>query len=782
MEDKKRQKLQEEEKVEKAKALRMMLLRIGAIVIIGMVVIFLFFDSSTFGKFGKAVVVVTALCMIYGVVARYLSYSVDRRMWKGNPYHNFFFRGTAVLTMVLTLLGVVGAFFVYVEHDNLFQAVGLVTSIIWIGAFLMYFMWAVYHYNINYGITDEDWDKIYKAQGRFKRGLPVRESELEAPRQNPYRSQTFGLPPGTVRGMIAFTLLIGGMSLLIVSFGTEYSGAELALVRQQFEFFETAFLMMIAFYFGDKSLRYLKDRWVDPNRRAGDNSARAKQSPEGSPTLQYVEEPLDEVYMDNKELFKEEVKYALTHDIPPPSPAANPLASASFLTFAGAPAETEFVQIRDNTHEKVLSDEFIKDTLEELRTKQNIHLSLPVVKTIVAVESAGRGHLADGRPKILFEGHKFWFWLQQFGKDPQALRKEFPHIIYEKWTKEFYFGGASEYQRLETAKSIDYKAAIYATSWGLFQILGENLENNIKGRNYRDASDFEEKQHESEEYHFLDFLEFIKTKKVRGKALIYYVSEINGGNYDWEAFAYGYNGSGYKANQYDVKLRTAYQKFSRELARSATGWIPIIDAGHGGIVDGRYVTPGKQYKFNDGTVIYEGVVNRAIGKLLAEMLTRAGIPYLQTTLETEADISLTERVSIANNFFRNNQSCYLLSIHSNAASDSSEGNGNKASGFEIYTSIGLTKSDELAGIAAKWYKKLFPEFPFRETKTDGGEYRNKEASFVVLTKTICPAFLVENLFYDNPDEAKFLLSPMGQQRIAACLFEIVKEIYATVKL
>src|SRR5690606_8491453 len=231
-----------------------------------------------------------------------------------NPYHNFFFRGTAVLTMVLTLLGVVGAFFVYVEHDNLFQAVGLVTSIIWIGAFLMYFMWAVYHYNINYGITDEDWDKIYKAQGRFKRGLPVRESELEAPRQNPYRSQTFGLPPGTVRGMIAFTLLIGGMSLLIVSFGTEYSGAELALVRQQFEFFETAFLMMIAFYFGDKSLRYLKDRWVDPNRRAGDNSARAKQSPEGSPTLQYVEEPLDEVYMDNKELFKEEVKYALTHD------------------------------------------------------------------------------------------------------------------------------------------------------------------------------------------------------------------------------------------------------------------------------------------------------------------------------------------------------------------------------------------------------------------------------------------------------------------------------------
>src|SRR5690606_891408 len=152
--------------------------------------------------------------------------------------------------------------------------------------------------------------------------------------------------------------------------------------------------------------------------------------------------------------------------------------------------------------------------------------------------------------KILFEGHKFWYWLQQFEKDPNALRSEYPHIIYEKWTKKFYLGGASEYQRLEAAKKIDYKAAIYATSWGLFQILGENLENNTKERKYSDIKEFEEKQHESEEYHFLDFLEFIKTKKVRGRPLIHYVSEASPGNYDWEAFAYGYNGSGYKANQY----------------------------------------------------------------------------------------------------------------------------------------------------------------------------------------------------------------------------------------
>jgi hypothetical protein len=184
-----------------------------------------------------------------------------------------------------------------------------------------------------------------------------------------------------------------------------------------------------------------------------------------------------------------------------------------------------------------------------------------VIKAIVTVESAGRGHLQDGRAKILFEGHKFWYWLEKFGKDPKALQKGKEHIIYPKWTREHYKVGAKEYDRLNEAKLIDAKAAVYSASWGLFQILGENLEHYIKGRKYKSHEEFEAKQHESECYHFLDFLEFIKTKKVRGKALIAYVSEDNAGQYDWESFAFGYNGSGYKLNKYDIKLKTAYEKY-----------------------------------------------------------------------------------------------------------------------------------------------------------------------------------------------------------------------------
>jgi len=445
--------------------------------------------------------------------------------------------------------------------------VGLATSVVWIALFLIYFMWSVYHYNINYGLTDQDWQRIYDAKDRYSQGLPVKASEMSMPDHNPYRSQTFGLPPGTVRGMIAFTLLMGGMALLIVSFGTQYTGVDAALLSQQFEFFETAFLMMIAFYFGDKSLKYLQNRWV-PRNRPEENEKGEGKSP-GTPAASKRDvpaHPLSSLDMDNSLFAMEDTGFEQKEET-----------SKSELTDQRISLSTsfdnkqddlmyreEYVQIKDNVNSKILSDMDIRLALDELEQRDNIKISLPVIKAIVTVESAGRGHLHDGRAKILFEGHKFWYWLEKFGKDPKALSQGKEHIIYEKWTRKHYRVGTAEYERLEEARSIDPKAAVYATSWGLFQILGENMEHHIKGRKYKSVTEFEERQHESEYYHFLDFLEFIKSKKVRGKALIDYISEEKQDNYDWEAFAYGYNGSGYKVNQYHIKMKNHYEKFKKE--------------------------------------------------------------------------------------------------------------------------------------------------------------------------------------------------------------------------
>ena len=723
-----------------------------------------------------------------------------------NPHHNFFFTGTRLLTIILTLAGLVGALFVYLHHENIFQALGLVVSVIWVAVFLRYFMWSVYHYNINYGLTDEDWEKIESARKREKMGFPVNPEDVKAPDKNPYRSQTFGLPPGTVRGMIAFTLLLGGLSLLIVSFGNEYyTGDQLALIRQQFEFFETAFLMMIAFYFGDKSLKYLQRRWTTNAPEVKDEAGKTVKSQRAPTGVSATGVPATGVpatgiesddqllQLENWEMDQLEGE---TETSPTPLTQARKQLSASALSPLPSNLQGGFVQVRDNMHSKVLNDEEIKQALDQLREEEGIDLSMPVVRAVVEVESSGKGHLPNGKPKILFEGHRFRYWLKKQGFTESEIndwQRRYPSIIYPSWTTEYYLGGEDEYRRLELARKIDPKSAVYATSWGLFQMLGENLAHNLKGRVQKGAGtddmfyggfeDFERKQEVSEYYHFLDFLEFIKTKRIDSIPLIDFISEKNRGNYDWDRFAYGYNGSGYKRNQYDIKLRTAYRKYaeiySTDEVTPSTGFIPIIDAGHGGMTGDQYNTQGKQYTFDDGTQIYEGVINRKIGQQLIDLLDEAGIPYHNLTINEEVDVSLTDRVNVANQLYGRNKNYYFLSIHSNAASNQVSGPGEHASGFEVWTSVGQTKSDELATVAAKWYKREFPEFKFRQDMLDGDEDKEKKhqsETFYVLRKTQGSAFLVENLFYDNRLEAEFLLSSQGQRRIARCLFSIIQEI------
>ncbi|MEX0884690.1 MAG: peptidoglycan-binding protein, partial [Cyclobacteriaceae bacterium] len=194
--------------------LKYIAVHIGSIILLTLALLILIvpsFEASN-RSFASGFVILIALTFMYGIVARHISPKVKERNANFNPYHHYFFKGTVILSSLLVLFGIFGAFFVYVEHDNLFQAVGLATVVIWIAVFLIYFMWSVYHFNINYGLTDQDWQRIYDAKDRYSQGMPVKESEMETPDYNPYRSQTFGLPPGTVRGMIAFTLLMGGMS------------------------------------------------------------------------------------------------------------------------------------------------------------------------------------------------------------------------------------------------------------------------------------------------------------------------------------------------------------------------------------------------------------------------------------------------------------------------------------------------------------------------------------------------------------------------------------------
>ena len=191
----------------------------------------------------------------------------------------------------------------------------------------------------------------------------------------------------------------------------------------------------------------------------------------------------------------------------------------------------------------------------------------------------------------------------------------------------------------------------------------------------------------------------------------------------------------------------------------------LLDAGHGGMKDGRYTTaPAKMHVFDDGLVFYEGVNNRMIAAKLQKLLQEHGIDHT-LVYDAELDTPLSQRVALANYLHHRDPRCIYLSLHSDAMPPGAHGKG---SGFSVYTSKGQTASDAVAQIFCDTYHRELPQFRLREDRTDGDD--DREENFYVLRKTSCPAILVENLFFDNRQEAEFLLSDRGRQKLADALF------------
>lgn len=131
------------------------------------------------------------------------------------------------------------------------------------------------------------------------------------------------------------------------------------------------------------------------------------------------------------------------------------------------------------------------------------------------------------------------------------------------------------------------------------------------------------------------------------------------------------------------------------------------------------------------------------------------------------------------------KNCLYISIHVNAAA--SDNQWHTAGGFSVYTSIGKTKSDNLAEciydsayVNLSEYDRLMAhgkmlgyydrkQRPFRIDTTDGD--KDLEADFYVLRKTLCPAVLVECMFQDNKSDVEFLLSDVGRHSIIRTLME-----------
>lgn len=186
----------------------------------------------------------------------------------------------------------------------------------------------------------------------------------------------------------------------------------------------------------------------------------------------------------------------------------------------------------------------------------------------------------------------------------------------------------------------------------------------------------------------------------------------------------------------------------------------ILDNGHG--LD----TPGKcSPKWPDGTRLYEWEFNRDIVKKIAEGLQQAGIKCEILVPETK-DISLSERVKRADRIWKNTgKKCFLISIHGNA------GGG---TGYEVWTSTGKTKSDDIATILWEEMKIEFPSQKMRLDTSDGDV--DKESNFYILKNTKCPAIISENFFIDNRQDCKLMQSEAGRIKIANAHVRAIKKI------
>jgi N-acetylmuramoyl-L-alanine amidase len=197
----------------------------------------------------------------------------------------------------------------------------------------------------------------------------------------------------------------------------------------------------------------------------------------------------------------------------------------------------------------------------------------------------------------------------------------------------------------------------------------------------------------------------------------------------------------------------------------------ILDNGHGGLSAGTYkaLAGGRFHTFEDGTTIYEGEFNRYIVTGICMELTKLGIKYINLVPEYN-DITLATRVNRANKFNKNKS--FLISVHANA------GGG---TGFEVFTSVGQTKSDKIADVFAKEFQL---EFPSERLRSDpwGDADLDKERNFHILKYTRMPAILTENFFMDTERECKdYLLSREGRNRIidfhVRAIRKVIDELY-----
>ena len=187
----------------------------------------------------------------------------------------------------------------------------------------------------------------------------------------------------------------------------------------------------------------------------------------------------------------------------------------------------------------------------------------------------------------------------------------------------------------------------------------------------------------------------------------------------------------------------------------------LLDNGHGSNTKGK-CSPDKS--------ILEYAWCREVVSTMYNELTKLDIPVKIITPEL-TDISLSERVRRINKYYADMKAlgyqCLLISVHINAAG--SDDKWHDATGWTVWVSQNASKNS-----------KRFAQISYNNADKAGlkgnrwvPECKYWEANYKILRDSYCPAVLTENLFQDNKEDVKFLLSPEGKAKIVKLHIESI---------
>ena len=252
--------------------------------------------------------------------------------------------------------------------------------------------------------------------------------------------------------------------------------------------------------------------------------------------------------------IKEMLGYEISPTRPTPSPTPRPAPITQIPTeitvrtmqqWLGVKVDGDFGQkSREALLERFTNKNAPALTTDDINAMAERLQVIPAVIRAVRKVEAPRGAFdTDGRPTALFEKHVF-------GKHTgYKFNASHPDLSSSKWMPGTYGPASSQWNRLARACALDPLAAFKATSFGAFQVLGNNAED----LNYKSAVHMAWAHTRSELAHLECFERFIRANDL--------VDELQRCRANSPSscipFVSKYNGPGYARNNYDTKFAEA---------------------------------------------------------------------------------------------------------------------------------------------------------------------------------------------------------------------------------